>query len=408
MVFQDPTPTHPTPVLAADEPDPVDEPASETEPDHTAEPAHKADPDHKAEPADETEPDHEAEPNPWTEPDPWTEPASRPEAPSWPEAIPWPNAAHEPESDHETESDREAEAAHEAEPPRWVEPIPWVEPIHEAEPPPWAWSAQKTEPTAATSAVAAPPASRTGRPVWPLITLAVLLVLAVALIVRNLASGSGDDQRVAVALDGRQTAVIHIDSGADSLVVGTADLGGDLAVVTTPGGDGSGVRPRAQMDGDRLRVWTEDAGAADSGAAVQIDVRIAAGVRWDVVVNKGAKRIHLALGSGQVNLVETHGGADLIDFTLPNPVGEQTVRIQAGLATAALHVPPSLPSKITFGSGAGRATVDGGQRQGIARGTTLYGASGRDTEDPAGYTSAKDRLLVDVVAGVGTLTLDRT
>jgi len=253
------------------------------------------------------------------------------------------------------------------------------------------------------------PATRTGRPVWPLVVVAVLLVLASVLIVRNLTSGGGGDARVAIPLAGRSTAVIHIDSGADSIVVGTAELGDDLAVVTTPGGDDSGVRPRARMDGDQLRVSTEDVGSADDGARVQIDVRLAAGVRWDVIVDKGAKQVLLALGSGNVNLVELRGGADLADVTLPKPTGTQTLRIPVGLATAAVHVPTAVPAKITFGSGAGRAVVDGAQRQGIAAGITIYGVNGEGgTGGADGYNAAKDRLEVDVQAGVGTLSLDRT
>jgi hypothetical protein len=125
-------------------------------------------------------------------------------------------------------------------------------------------------------------------------------------------------------------------------------------------------------------------------------------VLWDVVVDKGAKKVALALGSGKVNLVELRGGADLAEISLPKPVGEQTVRIPTGLATATLHSPPLVPAKIMFGSGAGRATVDGAQQQGVATGTTIYGANGK-----GGFTAAKDRLLVDVIAGVGTLSLDR-
>ncbi|HST85098.1 MAG TPA: hypothetical protein VLL08_25390 [Kineosporiaceae bacterium] len=268
-------------------------------------------------------------------------------------------------------------------------------------------SAPKTTPSEPTAPAA--PTARSGRPVWPLVLVAVLLVAALVLLAWNLTSGGGDAGRVAVPLGGRSTAVIHIDSGADSIVVTTVDLGGDLAVVTTPGGDESGVKPRARMDGDQLRVWTEDVGSADDGARVQIDVRIAAGVRWDVVVDKGAKQVNLALGSGKVNLVELRGGADLADVTLPKPTGTQTVRIPIGLATAAMHVPTDVPSKITFGSGAGRAIVDGAQRQGIAAGITIYGVNGTSGKGGAdGYTAAKDRLLLDVKAGVGTLSLDRT
>jgi hypothetical protein len=246
------------------------------------------------------------------------------------------------------------------------------------------------------------PGTRSSPPVWPLILVAVIAVVLIAL---NLSSGDSDEEqeRVAVPLGGRAAAVIHIDSGADSIVVGIAELGDDLAVVTTPGGDQSGVRPRTRIEGDQLRVWTEDVGAADAGAAAQIDIRLASGVLWDVVVDKGAKKVALALGSGKVNLVELRGGADLAEITLPKPVGEQTVRIPTGLATATLHTPTLVPAKIMFGSGAGRATVDGAQKQGVATGTTIYGANGK-----GGFTAAKDRLLVDVIAGVGTLNLDRT
>jgi hypothetical protein len=235
----------------------------------------------------------------------------------------------------------------------------------------------------------------------------LLIVVAFVIIARNLTSGDGGGGvgvgQLTFPIDGRKTAVIHIDSGADSIVVGTAELGDDLAVVTTPGGPDSGVRPQARVDGDQLRVSTEEFGDAKAGSPVQINVRLAAGVRWDVVVDKGAKQIVLALGSGEVNLVELRGGADLADVTLPKPVGEMAIRIPTGLGTAALHLPANIPVKATFGSGAGRAVVDGVAQQGIASGTTIHGANGEE-----GYLAAKDRYLVDVLAGVGTLSLDRT
>jgi hypothetical protein len=250
-------------------------------------------------------------------------------------------------------------------------------------------------------------AQRSVRPSWQLIVVTLLIVVPFVFIAWQLTSsdggsGSGSGQ-LTFPIDGRTTAVIHIDSGADSIVVGTAELGDDLAVVTTPGGQDGGVRPQARLDGDQLRVSTDDIGDAKAGSPVQINVQLAAGVRWDVVVNEGAKQILLALGSGEVNLVELRGGADLADVTLPKPVGEMAIRIPTGQATAALHVPANIPVKATFGSGAGRAVVDGVPQQGIAPGTTIFGANGEE-----GYLAAKDRYLVDVLAGVGTLSLDRT
>jgi hypothetical protein len=241
------------------------------------------------------------------------------------------------------------------------------------------------------------------RPPWQLIVVTLLIVIALVLIASKLTSGGNGGEQLTFPIDGRKTAVIHIDSGADSIVVGTAELGDDLAVVTTPGGEDGGVRPQARLDGDQLRVSTENIGDAKAGSPVQINVRLAAGVRWDVVVDKGAKQILLALGSGEVNLVELRGGADLADVTLPKPLGEMAIRISTGLATAAFHVPANIPVKATFGSGAGRAVMDGTAQQGIASGTAIYGANGE-----AGYLAAKDRYLLDVLAGVGTLNLDRT
>jgi hypothetical protein len=131
-----------------------------------------------------------------------------------------------------------------------------------------------------------------------------------------------------------------------------------------------------------------------------ISVQIAKGVRWDVAVDKGARQIALALGSGQVHSIVLSGGADHADVTLPRPDGELVTRIPTGLGGISLHAPDGVPVRITFGSGAGSAVVDGEVHQGIAAGTTITGASG----DPA----AEDHLLFDVVSGVGTLTLDRS
>src|SRR3954452_15779318 len=126
-------------------------------------------------------------------------------------------------------------------------------------------------------------AGRLVRPRWQVIAVTALIVVAFALIARNLTSGDdgsggggGDGgAQLTFPVDGRTTAVIHIDSGADSIVVGTAELGDELAVVTTPGGPDSGVRPQARLDGDQLRVSTDDIGDAKNGTPVQINVRLA-------------------------------------------------------------------------------------------------------------------------------------
>jgi hypothetical protein len=185
--------------------------------------------------------------------------------------------------------------------------------------------------------------TRSTRPVIVVIVLLLLVLVAVSLFLQR---HHQDQRQVSIPLDGRRAAVLQIDSGADRVNVTTADLGGDLAVVTTS--DGSATRPRATIDGQRLRVWTEDDqpageasgdGRATTGPVV-ISVRIDKGVRWDVVVAKGARQVGLGLESGRVHSIELSGGADHADVTLPRPDGELVTHTRPGWAGSPSTLPP--------------------------------------------------------------------
>lgn len=247
--------------------------------------------------------------------------------------------------------------------------------------------------------------SRSGLPARPILAvLAVVVLLALVVVVlRALGGGSTEEpQSVTIPLGGRQTAVVTIDSGADNVTVSNADLGGNLAVVTTPGGGSAGVAPQAQMSGDNLVVTTKSTGEAAEGSTSTIDVKLAQGVRWDVVVAKGARQIRLALGQGKVQSVELNGGADNADVTLPAPDGVLTARIPTGLASAAFHVGAGVPVKASFTNGAGQVEVDGKSKVGLEAGDVAFGG-GRKA-----YDAAEDKVLIEVAAGVGAISVDRT
>jgi hypothetical protein len=240
------------------------------------------------------------------------------------------------------------------------------------------------------------------------LVIIVLLVVALVIVVVQVRSGGDDQEPVTIPLGGRDTAVLQIDSGADQIVVTAADLGSGLAVVTTPDGEASGVRPRAEVNGDRLRVWTDKTSDPDDGAKPKINVRLARGVRWDVAVTQGARTVQLSLDQAKVHAVDLSGGADQADVTLPTPDGELVARLNTGVRQARFHAPTGVPTKVTFAGGAGQAVIDGAVRDGIPGGTTIYGASGRKTTlGEKGYTGATNRLLIDLKAGLGTLALDR-
>ncbi len=238
------------------------------------------------------------------------------------------------------------------------------------------------------------------------VVFVVLVALALVSVLVNRADDHGPgpssrpDHRVGVGRDGLTTATVRIETGADRIQVTTADLGGQLAVVNTP--PAGALAPALHLDHGVLSVTAGNDPAGDAGVPGEIDVRIAQGVRWDVVLDQGAKQIGLDLRAGPLHSVTLNGGADQADLRLPAPDGADApavTHIVAGLGRASVHVPDGLPVQVEFAAGAGTAVLDGRTTSGIAADTVLTVGSGRIL--PA------NGLRIDATGGIGTFTLDR-
>lgn len=236
----------------------------------------------------------------------------------------------------------------------------------------------------------------------------VLVLVFVALLLR--ATPRDADRSVAVERDGRDRAVLVVAAGADSITVTAADLGGDLAVASTP--DGSSALPIIDIRDDEVTVNTAEADregnlwdGGDSGeradGPVDVTVRVAQGVRWDLVVAGGSKRLALNLGDAEVTRLEVRGGQGAMEATLPKPAAALPVTIGGGAGSVALHVPAGVPARVTLQNGAGSAALDADRRQGVANGTALT------TPDWATATGDTPRFDVTATTGLGTFTLDR-
>jgi hypothetical protein len=234
----------------------------------------------------------------------------------------------------------------------------------------------------------------------------VLVLVLVALLLR--ATPRDADRSVAVERDGRNAAVLVVATGADSITVTGADLGGDLAVASTP--DGSSALPIIDIRDDEVTVNTADVDGegnlwdgGDSGGRadgpVDVTVQVAEGVRWDLVVAGGSKRLALNLGDAEVTRVEVRGGQGAMEATLPKPAASLPVTIGGGAGSVALHVPAGVPARVTLQNGAGSAALDADRRQGIANGTVLT--------TPDWPTATGPRVDITATTGLGTFTLDR-
>jgi hypothetical protein len=246
-------------------------------------------------------------------------------------------------------------------------------------------------------------------PTVAVVAAIVLVLVLVALLLR--ATPREADREVTVGRGDLDRAVLVVAGGADTIMVTTSDLGGgDLAVATTP--DGSPARPVANVDGDRLTVRTtgvNDGGnlwdGGDTGdradGPVEITVRLSERVRWDVVVEGGAKLLDLDFGGADLARIQIRSGQGTVVATLPPPVGALPVQLDGGAGSVEVDAPDGVPARVTLAQGAGTATLDEDRRQGVGAGTTL---TTPDWPAPEGG----DWIDVTATSGLGSFTLDRT
>ncbi|BFU44678.1 hypothetical protein [Krasilnikovia sp. MM14-A1004] len=179
-----------------------------------------------------------------------------------------------------------------------------------------------------------------------------------------------------------RTARLELADATSSIRVRVGDTGRDLVRVT--GG-------RARTDGAVVRVTPAPGAAA-------VEITLDPQVRWTVRSTAGITEEVLDLRGARLAAVELAGGAARFELTLPRPDGTLPVRIGAGVNELRLHAPAGTPLRIHAGGGANRVVVDGRARDGVPRGASIATAD---------FAGAADRIDIDAVAGLGTVTVDR-
>jgi hypothetical protein len=202
------------------------------------------------------------------------------------------------------------------------------------------------------------------------------------------------DRGVTADRDNRQQAELAVLSGATAVVVRSADLGGQLFRAWTP--EGSRLAPQANVDGDVVRL---SFGEGHGNGPAEIHVDLAADVAWKVRLDGGAAEQTVDLRTATVKAVDFGAGAQRINVTLPAPVGIVPIRMTGGASVFDLHLPVGTEAEVRFTGGAGQAVIDGAASAGLAGGTVLHTAN---------FHTTADHYAVDAVAGVASLSLDRT
>ena len=184
---------------------------------------------------------------------------------------------------------------------------------------------------------------------------------------------------------------LDLVSGTDSATVTSADLGDALFQAVTPA-DARQV-PQASVSGGAVTVSLKDVPGA---GPAQVDVILNSRVDWAISFDAGASAERVDLTGAHLKSLVFAAGSSSISAALPAPSGDVTVLMQGGASKFDVQTPASVPYQISFGSGAGSATVEGVVHSGIAAGTVITSPS---------WGTAVNRYTITQSAGVSAFDL---
>ncbi|WP_328466168.1 hypothetical protein OHA21_45535 [Actinoplanes sp. NBC_00393] len=205
--------------------------------------------------------------------------------------------------------------------------------------------------------------------------------------------GKNDERTVSGALDGRTVATFELLAATDRVRLSVADLGTDLYRISAP--DGAGIRPNPELREDRL---TLDLARDQAGTGGEIEVVLAATVRWTLRFSGYAAERVLDLSNGRVTRIELVGGTRRAEMTLAEAAGTVPMKITGGIEELVLRAPADNPIRVRVGGGA--ATVTAGSR-------TLRDLPPGSTLTPKDWQKA-NRYDVDAVSAITQLTVEQS
>jgi len=198
---------------------------------------------------------------------------------------------------------------------------------------------------------------------------------------------------ISAPANARSTQSFELVSNATAVNLRAADIGTDLYRITTPT---NSARPQVKATDAGIRLFlVASAGHTDT----TVEILLNSDIRWSLTITGGAKTSVLNLADTTVSSVNLNGGATRIDLTLPRPKGTLPVRMSGGANQLRIRTAGTIPVRVRIRKGAGKVVLNGQTDNGVARGTSFT------SRDFAGST---DRIDVDAVAGVGTLTVGPT
>lgn len=162
---------------------------------------------------------------------------------------------------------------------------------------------------------------------------------------------------------------------------------------------GGGVIPRVSVDHGEVSVdlrlpefqWEWPFGPSQS---LDWQLGISNEIPVDLTVEGGASRMIFDLAGLKLRNFTLKTGASSTDILFPANAGETQARIESGAASVVIKVPEGVAARITAKSGLATINIDRSRFLSLG-----------DRYESADFTDAKNRLILHIDTGVGTVTV---
>ncbi|GID26966.1 hypothetical protein [Paractinoplanes brasiliensis] len=180
------------------------------------------------------------------------------------------------------------------------------------------------------------------------------------------ASGKSGERVVTAPLDNRSQASFEVLAATNRVNVSIGELGDDLYRISTP--EDAGIRPDPVITQDDVKLQvTKDGG----GTGGEIDIVLAAKVRWALRFSGYAEEQVINVTGGQISGLELVGGMRTAQINLARPTGTVPIKVNGAVEKLVVSSPTGSPVRIKVGGGV--KTVVAGNRtlKDVAPGSTL-------------------------------------
>ena len=136
--------------------------------------------------------------------------------------------------------------------------------------------------------------------------------------------------------------------------------------------------------------------ASGGGGPSRLVVVVNRSVTWSIFLEGGASDERVNLRGARIDVVGLGAGVSQARVTLPRPTGTDLLRVTSGASRLVVDVPRGYPTRVHVKGGASSVRIGSTRHTGIGP-VARY--------DAPGYAAARNRIDVEIEAGVSALSV---